>query len=240
MRETPRKHRHRKTLAFEPLESRLVLATILGTGTGALLGGDLTDPEDDGAADANVNYNATFFSSDEPGFGGGEFAFNVFDNTVGGGNAKWCCGTSFPQIVGAVFDQSYLLTHFTLTSGNDTVTRDPRVWQIQGSNDSTTGLDGTWTNIYSRTDANSSDWTARNQVISYTDSSGDGDFPTQTAGYTSLRLNTDATGLTGGAFHALAEFEIFGIPIPEPSTLILAGLGLIGVVGFGRRRRVGR
>ncbi len=63
---------------------------VLGTGTASLLGGDLTDPEDDGAPDADEGYNAKFTSSEEPGFGGGEFAFNVFDNQLGGGNAKWC------------------------------------------------------------------------------------------------------------------------------------------------------
>ena len=63
---------------------------VLGTGTGSLLGGDLTDPEDDGNPEADEGYNATFTSSEEPGFGGGEFAFNVFDNQLGGGNAKWC------------------------------------------------------------------------------------------------------------------------------------------------------
>ena len=63
---------------------------VLGTGTGSLLGGDLTDPEDDGKPDADEGYNAKFSSSEEPGFGGGENAFNVFDNQLGGGNAKWC------------------------------------------------------------------------------------------------------------------------------------------------------
>lgn len=63
---------------------------VLGTGTGSLIGGDLTDPEDDGQPDADEGYNATFTSSEEPGFGGGEFAFNVFDNQLGPGNAKWC------------------------------------------------------------------------------------------------------------------------------------------------------
>ncbi len=63
---------------------------ILGVGTESLLGGDLTDPEDDGAADADEGYNAIFTANDEPGFGGGESAFNVFDNILGGGNAKWC------------------------------------------------------------------------------------------------------------------------------------------------------
>ena len=63
---------------------------VLGVGTASLIGGDLTDPEDDGAPDANEGYNAIFSANEEPGFGGGEFAFNVFDNILGGGNAKWC------------------------------------------------------------------------------------------------------------------------------------------------------
>ena len=63
---------------------------VLGTGTGALLGGDLTDPEDDGNPEANEGYNAIFTANEEPGFGGGEFAFNVFDNRLGPGNDKWC------------------------------------------------------------------------------------------------------------------------------------------------------
>ena len=63
---------------------------VLGTGTGSLIGGDLTDPEDDGQPDVDDGYNAIFSSSEEPGFGGGEFAFNVFDNQLGPGNAKWC------------------------------------------------------------------------------------------------------------------------------------------------------
>lgn len=63
---------------------------VLGTGTGSLIGGDLTDPENDGNPEADEGYNAKFSSSEEPGFAGGENAFNVFDNQLGGGNAKWC------------------------------------------------------------------------------------------------------------------------------------------------------
>ena len=65
----------------------------LGTGTAALIGGDLTDPEDDGDPESDDNYNAIFSGNDKPGFGGGELAFNVFDNRLGGGSDKWCCGT---------------------------------------------------------------------------------------------------------------------------------------------------
>ena len=65
---------------------------VLGTGTESLLGGDLTDPEDDGEPESDEGYNAIFSANDEPGFGGGEFAFNVFDNRLGPSNDKWCCG----------------------------------------------------------------------------------------------------------------------------------------------------
>ena len=56
---------------------------VLGTGTESLLGGDLTDPEDDGEPEADKGYDAKFSANEEPGFGGGEFSFNVFDNRLG-------------------------------------------------------------------------------------------------------------------------------------------------------------
>jgi hypothetical protein len=40
---------------------------VLGTGTGSLIGGDLTDPEDDGNPEADKGYNAIFSSSDNLG-----------------------------------------------------------------------------------------------------------------------------------------------------------------------------
>src|SRR3954468_1560882 len=113
---------------------------IRGKGTAALRGGDLTDPENNGDPENNVNYNATFSASEEPNFGGSEGAFNVFDNLVtGGGNNKWCCGdqNNFPTnpiSVDATFPVAHKLARFTLTSGNDTPARDPLVWSILGSN----------------------------------------------------------------------------------------------------------
>ncbi|MCH8048056.1 MAG: CotH kinase family protein, partial [Planctomycetes bacterium] len=197
-----------RSIAIEPLEARHLLAVVLGTGSGVLLGGDLTDvdnihseaaynpPEDFGGFDAR------FFSSDEPGFGGDEFAFNVFDNVVGGGNDKWCCGTSFPQIVGAEFSQAHLLTHFTVASGNDSPARRPRVWTIDGSND---GI--RWTTIFSQNDAGAPVWSADNQVIRF--DAGD-DFPVQRVAYSFLRMRTTATGTTGANFFQIGEIEFFG------------------------------
>src|SRR5688572_32930201 len=96
----------------------------LGTGTASLRDNDLTDPQNDGAPDADTNYEATFAASEEASFGGGEAAFNVFDNQVGGGDMKWCCGdqNNFPTnpiSVDATLDAGpHSLTAFTITSGN--------------------------------------------------------------------------------------------------------------------------
>jgi len=159
---------------------------ILGTGTGSLIGGDLTDPEDDGAPDADEGYNVIFTSNDEPGFGGGEFSFNVFDNVVGGGNDKWCCGPGggIPDEglwVTAELEDQYRLTHFTVSSANDTPGRDPTVWKVQGSNNDTD-----FTDIFSHDGA--SLWgDTRLQVIRFDEGE---DFEVQRTAYRFIRFVT--------------------------------------------------
>ncbi|MCB1100635.1 MAG: discoidin domain-containing protein, partial [Verrucomicrobiae bacterium] len=111
-----------------------------------LITGDLTDPEDDGdeaAGPDDPSWNwASIDSNNEPGFEGGEFAFNVFDNKKdAGGNDKWCCtgGTEdAPLQLTVEFELPVSLTHLTITSANDTPTRDPLDWKILGSNDGET------------------------------------------------------------------------------------------------------
>ena len=49
--------------------------------------------------------------------------------------------------------QAYVLTHFTITSGNDVAGRDPDIFKIQGSNN---GSD--WTDIYSYSNNGTSPW----------------------------------------------------------------------------------
>jgi hypothetical protein len=181
----------------------------LGTGTISLLGGDLTDPEDDGEPDRDVGYNAVFTSNEEPGFGGGEFAFNVFDNRLGPSNDKWCCGPGggIPEEglwVTAQLDAGpHILTHFTVSSANDVPNRDPTVWAVQGSNDGEV-----FTDIFEYDDV--SPWVDRLEVIQFT---AGADFPQQTVGYEYFRFVTyDTEANPSGAYYQVGEIEYFGQP----------------------------
>ena len=143
---------------------------------------------------------------------------------------KWCCGdqNNFPTnpiSIDAIFAQPFVLGRFTITSGNDTPARDPRVWQILGSND---GLN--FTPIFSQNDPNAAVWTQRDEVLEYAAGT---DFVLPAA-YNTIRFLTTATGATTGARFQLAEFEYFAIP--EPSAVILLGFSA-ALAASARRRR---
>ena len=186
-------------------------ASIRGTGAGALLGGDLTDPDNNGldaiggAFDPSWNW-VSIDASHEPDFEGGENAFNIFDNKVGGGNNKWCCDDpieGFPVWVAVEFAQPVSLTHFTVTSGNDTPTRDPLDWAIQGSSDGFT-----YTDIY-HYNASTNLWTARNQVVLFT-------LPSAATPYKFIRYIAYSTP---APLHQINEIEYFGLTAGAQFTL---------------------
>ncbi len=187
-----------------------VTVQILGTGTQSLLGGDLTDPDNNGedleGSATSPTWNWTeITSSHKPDFEGGENAFNIFDNKVGGGNNKWCCDDPIvdtPVWVAVKFAQPASLTHFTVTSGNDAAERDPTDWAIQGSNDGTTFAD-----IY-RFRGSVVPWTARDQVVRF-------DLPGPSLAYTTFRYIAYATP---GPLHQLNEVELFGLVGGAPDT----------------------
>lgn len=175
--------------------------TVLGTGTANLLGGDLTDPENDGdelAGEADPSWNwVDAFANDEPGFQGGEFSFNVFDNVLGSGNAKWCCSAVNPEDpnhVGFELASPVRLTHFTISSANDVVSRDPNWWHIEGSNDGST-----WFPIYVQKDT-AAVWNARLQVVLF-------ELDEPAPPYRFFRYNAFRT--LGGGSHQLGELELF-------------------------------
>ena len=166
-----------------------------------LIGGDLTDPENDGidtGDPAGTNFNwVSITSSSESYFTDGtsasnEGAFDVFDNKVGAGEAKWCCDDA-PQWLTVEFEDPVSLTHFTMTSSNDTPNRDPRDWQIQGSDD---GI--TFTTIYDSLDQDI--WTARNQTALFV-------LESPATAYKFIRYDVTRTI---DPLHALNEIEYFG------------------------------
>ena len=220
-------------LALAALWAGPASASLILTG---LLGGDLSDPDNNGAADANTNYDAVFASDNKPGFGAPELAFNVFDNLVGPSNNKWCCDDPSPgnalngaghQLDATLNAGLHLLTHFTLTSSNDTPARDPLNWQILGSADG-----ATFTVIFDSLGVNFWSSGVRNQTIRFDSGT---DFPVQTVAYSTFRYSV--TESVGGTQHALNEIEYFGTAVPEPSSGVL--LGLAGVILLrGRAKRI--
>ncbi len=174
-----------------------MMASIAGT----LLQHDFTDRQNDGNDSTLAGSGFDWVSisaSSKADFNTAEGAFNVFDNKTGGGEAKWCCDPA-PQSITVQMPYAIKLTHFTLTSSNDSPDRDPRLWSIQGSND---GVN--FTNIVNHTDATTRFWgDTRNLTVRF-------DLATPAPFYTWFRYAVTATG---GANHALAEIEYFGIDI---------------------------
>ena len=193
----------RRRLNVEKLEWRHLLATVLGTGTGALLGGDLTDPENDGVDSTASNFNwvstaASIENNFSPGGPSNEGALDVFDNKLSSGEGKWCCNSP-TQWVAVEFDRPYTLTHFTLSSANDVPSRDPDVWEIQGS------IDGAnWETIYDYDNNGTAPFDQRFQVIRY--DGGGADFATPDP-YNWFRYHVTST--VGGG-HQIGEIELFG------------------------------
>lgn len=206
------------------------------------LGNDLTDPEQNGndalpynpGAGQFAGFNAEFRSSVQSGFSG-ESAFNAFDNKIGATVNKWCCtgpGTDRASITldaRLVETNPHFLTHFTLTSSNDTPGRDPLNFAIQGSND---GVN--FETIFEYDNEFGNLFTARNQTLLF---EAGVDFEFVNTAFQWFRYEVTGTGINN--VHAIAEIEYFGFAIPEPMTAALSMM-MLGALGIrtGRRSRL--
>jgi hypothetical protein len=83
----------------------------------------------------------------------------AFDNNRG---TKWLCFTNAPCWIAYDFagENAYLISKYSLTSGNDAGERDPLDWRLEGTNDGGT----TWTTVDSRTNA-TNPFTGRQQTL---------------------------------------------------------------------------
>ncbi len=157
-----------------------------------------------------------------------EGAAKAFDDSV---STKWYTGSGIaPYLIQYDFDGTdlYEVTSYTITSANDDYGRDPHVWQLLGSNN---GID--WTVLDDRTAAEApvtDGWwttiqrhTTRQFVPESTGTFNIYRFQfTQTEGTTQLQLS---------------EIELIGAVVPEPSSLLLATIGLLGLGFFVRHRK---
>jgi hypothetical protein len=224
-----------------------VVLTAIGSGNDALQADgvtkiDILDPENDGVIDT-AEWGAGPTSLDSNGSGSwnassGESWAKVFDNGVttagfGGSTSKVCCGFGNPsgvQLVSAT--DTYSITGYTIFSSNDTSTRDPSDWVLEGSNDgiSFTTIDTVSGHVF----ADSFDADTSNRFEGY-----EATFA-PSAYYSTFRFRFSAT--QGGSQFAIQEIELFGnmyvpVPAPEPSSAMLLMLGLVGFSHLRRRRR---
>ena len=174
----------------------------LGTGTSALLGGDVTDPEDDGldenvALAVHTRYMASSTGGDPT---------NLFDNLLGGSALGWRNQLDdgrhgAPNLwVEAALPTPLTLSHFTIASSTGDPLWDPRIWEIQGSND---GM--TFHTIYHHRDSNAAIWTLRAQVARF----DAGVHFARPAAYSIIRMTCYRTG---ASVFELGELEFFGTP----------------------------
>jgi Pregnancy-associated plasma protein-A/Secretion system C-terminal sorting domain len=171
---------------FEEDDPRTVGCTDTGGGTG---GGT-------GTADLTESGTASDDGANNPV---GEGEAQAFDNTS---NTKWLVFSSTGNIAyDFANEDAYVVTRYTVASANDEPARDPKNWNLQGSNDGSN-----WTTVNSQ---NNQFFGNRFEVKPYD--------ITNSTSYKRYRLNV--TSNNGSGYLQIGEIQMFGgsgTPPPPP------------------------
>ncbi|MED4886204.1 LamG-like jellyroll fold domain-containing protein [Lysinibacillus sp. FSL R7-0073] len=129
------------------------------------------------------------YNTDKPGAG---IAYNAFDYATGGENTG-ISRRSGSGIVGIIFPKEVTVARYEIEAHN-IAKYAPRIFTIEGSNDTTSGLDGTWTTLDSRTGIFFTQYEKKSFELS------------ESSTFKALRLNTVATNDTITGFAELRFF----------------------------------
>ncbi len=163
------------------------------------------DPGDSGAA-LNRAQGGTVLMSSQCTSKATEMPVNVFDNNI---NTKWYCSGNAKPTIAYQFGAgaTYAINAYSITSANDTPTRDPKSWRLEGSNDG----GASWITVDIQTD----------QLFS-------GRFQTKTYAFGNCaayaRYRFVITANNGATGFQVAEIRLFGDPGPGgPIDLVQGG-----------------
>lgn len=122
---------------------------------------------------------------------GAEGSPKLIDNSL---STKYLAGFSTPFYIDLEFEEPIVAGYYSFTSGNDAASRDPKDWEIQGSQDGTN-----WTTLDTRTDFRFSDRVETREFY----------FDNNTA-YKFYRLNI--TSNNGASLFQMTEWRLFLLP----------------------------
>jgi hypothetical protein len=161
----------------------------------------------------------------------GDFSEMSSDAATSYGQFGWHMSPSsgFPLYAGILFGT----TKHTVTGLNFQIHVNPiQHFVLQGCNNTTTGLDGDWSNVFSSTVIHPGSQNGELSWQSWTFSN--------TIAYSAYRVKIEDDYAKGFAMYRWEMLEDSTSPVPIPAAAWLLGSGVIGLIGLGRKRIFGK